>query len=129
MGFGFYIECDEVAVEHAVGELMMGCNILSYSVTDEEVARAKRELKCRLFSAPTSATAACDDLGRQMLAYGRHVPAAEMILRIEAVDAADVKRCAYKYLNDGEVSITALGPLHGLISYYELRRMTNMHRY
>merc|ERR1712226_1780271 len=23
--FGFYIQCDEVAVEHAVGELMFGC--------------------------------------------------------------------------------------------------------
>ena len=26
----------EVAVEHAVGELMFGCNLLSFSVTDEE---------------------------------------------------------------------------------------------
>lgn len=43
--FGFYIECDEVAVEHAIGELMFGVNLLSFSVTDEEVERAKRELK------------------------------------------------------------------------------------
>merc|ERR1712176_423739 len=53
--FGFYIACDEVAVEHAIGELMFGANLLSFSVTDEEVARAKRELKVELFSAPTSA--------------------------------------------------------------------------
>ncbi|CAK9057548.1 unnamed protein product [Durusdinium trenchii] len=35
--FGFYTVCDEVAVEHAVGELMFGINLLSFSVTDEEV--------------------------------------------------------------------------------------------
>lgn len=127
--FGFYIACDEVAVEHAIGELMFGCNLLSHSVTDEEVERAKRELKCKLFSAPTSSEASCAELGQHMLAYGRSVPAAEMILRIEAIDAEEVKRCAWKYLSDGEVSVTALGPLHGFPQYYDLRRSTNMHRY
>merc|ERR1719443_2489255 len=47
--FGYYIVCDEVAVEHAVGELMFGVNLLSFAVTDEEVERAKRELKIKLF--------------------------------------------------------------------------------
>merc|ERR1719211_792797 len=65
--FGFYIACDEVAVEHAVGELMFGANMLSFSVTDEEVERAKRELKAKLFSAPTSAEFACKALGKEML--------------------------------------------------------------
>jgi len=52
-----------------------------------------------------------------------------MMLRIEAVDAEDVKRAAWKYLNDAEIAITALGPLHGIPQYYDLRRMTMMHRY
>merc|ERR1711870_182925 len=82
--FGFYIQCDEVAVEHAVGELMFGCNLLSFSVTDEEVARGKRELKAALFGGSGSSVEVCDELGRQMLAYGRSIPAAEMILRIDA---------------------------------------------
>jgi len=127
--FGFYIACDEVAVEHAIGELMFGCNLLSFSVTDEEVERAKRELKFKLFSAPTSAEASCAELGQQMLSYGRGIPPAEMMLRIEAIDAEEVKRVAWKYLNDGEVAVTALGPLHGMPQYYDLRRASNMHRY
>lgn len=127
--FGFYVVCDEVAVEHAVGEMMFGTNLMSFSVTDEEVERAKRELKGKLFSAPTSSDAACADLGKHILSYGRGIPPAEMILRIEAVDAEEVKRVAWKYLNDAEISITALGPLHGLPSYYELRRNNLMHRY
>lgn len=127
--FGFYIACDEVAVEHAVGELMFGVNLLSFSVTEEEVARAKRELKAKLFSTPTSSLHSCEELGTQMLAYGRGIPPAEMILRIDAIDSEDIKRVAWKYLNDAEISVTALGPLHGISSYYELRRMTTMHRY
>merc|ERR1712012_1489350 len=72
--FGFYIACDEVAVEHAVGELMFGANLLSFSVTDEEVERGKRELKSQLFGASGSTIDHCDELGTQMLAYGRFVP-------------------------------------------------------
>merc|ERR1719198_1939264 len=96
--FGWYAACDEVAVEHCVGELQFGINLLSFSVTDEEVARGKRELKTLLFS-DMSATAACAEVGTHMLAYGRHVPAAEMLLRIDAVDAEEVKRVAWQYLN------------------------------
>jgi len=127
--FGFYIECDEVAVEHAVGELMFGCNVLSHAVTDEEVARAKRELQASIFGGSESSAAECALLGKEMLAYGRGIPRAEMALRIDAVDAEEVKRVAWKYLNDNEVSVTGLGPLHGMPQYYDLRRQTVMHRY
>jgi processing peptidase subunit beta len=126
--FGFYAECDEVAVEHCIGELMFGINLLSFAVTDEEVARGKRELKAALCGISTT-SAMCSELGTQVLAYGRSIPVAEMILRIDAIDAEEVKRVAYKYLNDSEIAVTALGPLHGIPQYYDLRRATMMHRY
>mmetsp|Transcript_32827 Transcript_32827/g.69889 ORF Transcript_32827/g.69889 Transcript_32827/m.69889 type:complete len:467 (+) Transcript_32827:58-1458(+) len=127
--FGFYIACDEVAVEHAVGELMFSCNVLSHAVTDEEVMRAKRELKATLFGGSESSAAECEKIGKEMLAYGRSIPSAEMVLRIDAVDAEEVKRVAWRYLNDNEISVTGLGPLHGMPQYYDLRRATSMHRY
>lgn len=127
--FGFYIVCDEVAVEHAVGELMFAVNLLSFSVTDEEVERAKRELKATLVSGSGSSMDACAEVGKQMLAYGRGLPPAEMMLRIDAVDAEEVKRVAYKYCNDQEISCTGLGPLHGMPQFYSLRQATTMVRY
>jgi len=127
--FGFYAACDEVAVEHCIGELQFGINMLSFSVTDEEVERGKRELKQALFGGNGSADASCTDVGRQLLAYGREVPAAEMVMRIDAIDAAEVKRVAWQYLNDSEIAVTALGPLHGMPTYVDLRRGTNTHRY
>merc|ERR1712166_442656 len=127
--FGYYIECDEVAVEHAVGELMFGINLLSFAVTDEEVERAKRELKIKLFGGSGSTADACSTVGSQVLQYGRGVPAAELLLRINALDSEEIKRIAYKYLNDAEICITALGPLHGMPFYMDLRKQTAMHRY
>merc|ERR1711988_1841639 len=107
--FGFYLVCDEVAVEHAIGELMFGVNLLSFSVTDEEVERAKRELKATLVNGSGSSMDACAQVGKEVLAYGRGLPPAEMMLRIDAVDAEEVKRVAYKYCNDQEISVTGLG--------------------
>eukprot|EP00440_Ansanella_granifera_P016057 gb/GFBE01017442.1/.p1 GENE.gb/GFBE01017442.1/~~gb/GFBE01017442.1/.p1 ORF type:complete len:466 (+),score=139.63 gb/GFBE01017442.1/:1-1398(+) len=127
--FGWYVVCDEVAVEHAVGELMFGCNLLSFSVTDEEVERAKRELKATLVNGSGSTTDSCAQVGKEVLAYGRGIPPAEMMLRIDAVDAEEVKRVAYKYLNDNEISVTGLGPLHGMPQFYCLRQATSMIRY
>lgn len=127
--FGWYAACDEVAVEHCIGEMMFGCNLLSFSVTDEEVERAKRELKIALFGGSGSTESQCSEVGQQMLDYGRAMPVAEMIMRIDAIDAAEVKRVAWQYLNDAEVAVTALGPLHGMPTYVDLRRQTNMHRY
>lgn len=127
--FGYYIACDEVAVEHAIGELMFGINLLSFSVTDEEVERGKRELKVALFGSDGSTASIVTEVGMQVLAYGRGVPPAELVLRIDAIDAEEVKRVAWKYLNDNEIAVTALGPLHGMPQYYDLRRATCMHRY
>jgi len=127
--FGFYAACDEVAVEHCIGELQFGINLLAFSVTEEEVARGKRELKAALFGGSGSSEAACAHVGKQVLSYGREVPAAEMVLRIDAVDAEEVKRVAWQYCNDSDIAVTALGPLHGMPTYVELRRGTTMHRY
>merc|ERR1712110_206933 len=127
--FGWYVECDEVAVEHAVGELQLAVNILSFSVTDEEVERAKRELKTKVFSGLDSSLQSCTDMGLQTLNYGRVMFPTELIARLDQIDAEEIKRVAFARLNDGEVSITALGPLHGLPPYFEIRRMSYMHRY
>merc|ERR1711957_1054746 len=107
---------------------MFGINLLSFSITEEEVARAKRELKAKL-CADDSAAHACDEMGRQVFAYGRGVPVAEMMIRIDAIDAEEIKRVAWKYCNDNNVSATALGPIHGFPQYLDLQRMTTMHRY
>jgi processing peptidase subunit beta len=127
--FGFYISMDEVAVEHAISELMFSTGLMSFAVTDEEVARAKREALAAIFQKSETTAGACLDLGHQMLGYGRYVSPAEMMLRINAIDAEEVKRVAWDHLNDAEVAVTALGPLHGMPQYMDIRRQTNMHRY
>lgn len=41
-----------------------------------------------------------EDIGRNLLVYGRRIPKAELFARIDAVDAAAVKDVAYRFFND-----------------------------
>ncbi|KEP63959.1 UNVERIFIED_CONTAM: peptidase M16 family potein, putative [Hammondia hammondi] len=127
--FGFYAQCDEVALEHCVMEIMFGITSLSYAVTDEEVERAKAQLKTQLLGHLDSTTAVAEDIGRQMLAYGRRMPLAEFLKRLEVIDAEEVKRVAWKYLHDAEVAVAGLGPLFGMPQLINLRRATFWLRY
>ena len=65
--------------------------MVSASLVRQQVERGKRELKVKLFGGSGSSSEVCSEVGQHMLAYGRGIPAAEMILRINAVDAEEVK--------------------------------------
>jgi len=127
--FGWFCVMDEVAVEHAVGELIFGVNMLSTSVTPEEVERAKRELKLAKLASCDSSKGAAQQVASQVLNYGRVMTPEEYALRLDAINCEDVKRVAWKYLHDAEISFAALGPLHGLPDHYHVRRNTAMWRY
>ena len=65
---------------------------LTHNVTKEELARAKAQLKSGLFMERESCAAQAEELGRQILCFGRPVPTAEMVSAIDKVSAADIKR-------------------------------------
>jgi len=127
--FGFYAQCDEQGVRKCVDELMFGVGSLTHSVTDEEVERGKRQLKTTLFGSLDSTTAIAEDIGRQLLVYGRRMPATELLARLDAIDAVEVRRVARAHLHDAEIAITALGPIQELPPVGELRKRTVSYRW
>jgi len=126
--FGFYAQCEEAAVAGCMDELLYGVSGLAHNVTDEEVERGKRALKTVLFGSLDSTTAIAEDIGRQLLVYGRRIPISELLLRLDAIDAAEVRRVARKHLCDVDIAITALGPLGGLQPLGDLRKLTGPQR-
>ena len=64
---------------------------LATSVTDFEVNRAKNLLKTNMLLQLDGTTPICEDIGRQMLCYGRRMPQHELEARIDRVDAQLVK--------------------------------------
>lgn len=89
-------------------------------VTEDEVARARAQMKAGTLMALESSMSRCEQLGQQLLVYGRPVSVDEMVQRINAVDCDAVMRVARR-LRACMPTVTALGPVSGLEDY---RRIT-----
>jgi processing peptidase subunit beta len=70
-----------------------------------------------------------EDIGRQLLTYGRRIPPTELFARVDAVDAEAVKRVAGRFIRDKEVAIAAMGATGDLPDYNWFRRHTYWLRY
>ncbi|TPX34233.1 hypothetical protein SmJEL517_g03083 [Synchytrium microbalum] len=94
---------------------------LAINLTDGEVFRAKNQLKTSLLLALDGTTPVAEDIGRQMLVYGKRLTPWEVDQLIEQVTAADVMKVAQEYLYDQEVCVVGYGPIDGLQDYQRIR--------
>merc|ERR1712151_1023585 len=115
-------------VEATIDELLLGVTGLAHTVTEEEAERGKRQLKTQLFGSLDSTTAIAEDIGRQLLVYGRRIPIMELSLRIDSITVSDVRRVAMQYLYDKDIAVTALGPIDRFPSLQSLRDRTSFKR-
>jgi predicted Zn-dependent peptidase len=89
---------------------------------EEELARARAQLKASLMMALESCFAQSEELARQLLIFGRRIPQDEIIAKIDAVDEAAIRRVGRRLLGDGVPTLTALGPLARLPDLDAVRR-------
>jgi predicted Zn-dependent peptidase len=80
----------------------------------EELKRAKDQLKGSLMLSLESSTARMSNLARQELYFDRFYTMDEIIARVEAVTAEDLIRLANDYFQTNSIAVTVLGNLNGL---------------
>lgn len=87
------------------------------NVTTGEIERAKNLLKTNMLLQLDGTTPVCEDIGRQMLCYGRRIPLTELEARIDMVTAEQVRNVMLKYVYDRCPAIAAVGPIENLPDY------------
>ena len=120
--FGLYLVCEDAKLDDAMKYTLEHLLRMCHSVSDEEVSRAKTQLKANMLMQLDSFSQTAEDIGRQMLTYGRRMSNAEMFARIDAITTADVKATANRYFNDEDHALAAVGPVASLPDYDWIRR-------
>jgi len=119
--WGIYFVCDKLKCEDMLYNLQGEWMRLCTSVTDFEVERAKNLLKTSMLLQLDGTTPICEDIGRQMLCYGRRIPVHELEARISAVTTQQVRDICNQYIYDKCPAIAAVGPVENLPDYNRIR--------
>jgi predicted Zn-dependent peptidase len=83
---------------------------------DEELSRAKAQLKASMMMGLESCFAQSEDIARQLLIFGRRIPQEETIAEIDAVDAKAIKRVGERLIEGARPTLAAIGPVSKLPS-------------
>ena len=89
---------------------------LAETASEVEVARAKAQLKSGMLMGLERPAARAEQIAAQMSAYGRVLPIEELTARLEAVDAAAVRRFGERLMHTVRPAIAAIGPVKKLES-------------
>ncbi|KAK1306484.1 hypothetical protein QJS10_CPA10g01955 [Acorus calamus] len=127
--FGVYVTAKPDHLGDLSFAIMQAISKLSYRVSEDDVTRACTQLKSNLMLSMDGPGAVAEDIGRQLLTYGRRMPLPELFARIDAVDASTVKRVANRFICDRDLAIVAMGPIQDLPDYNWFRRRTYLLRY
>jgi predicted Zn-dependent peptidase len=89
-------------------------NLKTQPVPEEELRRAKDQLKGSLMLSLESSTSRMSNLARQEMYFDRFQDLDELIEKIEAVTQDDLQQLAQEFFKTELVAVTALGNLSGL---------------
>jgi len=127
--FGVYAVAPDNKLDDMMWHVMNSLVRLVHNPSDEEVERAKVNLKATMLMGLDGHSNVAEDIGRQMLTYGRRMTPAEIFSRIDAVSKDDIKATAAKFINDEDHALAAVGGIHELPDYNWIRRHSYWLRY
>ncbi|HKP22822.1 MAG TPA: pitrilysin family protein [Dongiaceae bacterium] len=119
--FGIYAGTGEKEVAELLPVVCDELAKLPDDLTEPEVKRAAAQLRAATLMSREKPSARCEQLASQLLIYGRPIPPAEAVARIDAVTIDDLKRLARR-LTRSAPTLTTLGPIGQVMEYDALRQ-------
>ena len=111
---GVHVATGEGDVPELVDVLTAELAKAAAAITDAEVDRSRAQMRAGLLMSRESAASRASQMARQILVYGRPLTMQEILSRIDAVAATDVRRVAEEIIRGTPPTLAAIGPLDGL---------------
>ncbi len=109
--FGIYAGTGEEQTAELVPVLCDELKALIAAPAEEELSRARAQLKASLMMGLESCSAQSEDIARQLLIFDRRIPQEETIAEIDAVDADAIRRVGARLIDGGLPTLAAIGPI------------------
>jgi predicted Zn-dependent peptidase len=90
---------------------------LAETATDQEIARAKAQMKSGLLMGLERPATRAEQIAGQLFTYGRIIAVEELTAKVEAVDANAVRRFGARMMNTMQPSVAVVGPHNKLESH------------
>ena len=107
--FGIYAGTGEDEAAELVPVTLEELHRVQRDANETELRRARTQTKASLLMSLESTGSRCEQLARQLQVFGRIIPTAETIAKIDAVTVEDVRRAAARIFR-GKPTLAAMGP-------------------
>jgi len=108
--FGIYAGTGESEAAELMPVTLAELAHVQEEINEAELARARAQLKAGLLMSLESTGSRCEQLARQWQIFGRVIPAAETVAKIEAVTAEDVRAVAARIFRQ-RPTLATIGPV------------------
>jgi predicted Zn-dependent peptidase len=119
--FGVYAGTAEKEVVELVPLVFDEIAKLADGAPEEEIARARAQVKAGILMSLESTSSRCEQLARQMIVFDRPLPVDEVVAQVEAVADDAIRRVA-KRLMMGRPTLAGIGPQSGMKGLEEAAR-------
>ncbi|MFT8674485.1 MAG: pitrilysin family protein [Acetobacter sp.] len=113
--FGIYAGTGEKECAELVPVTLEELRKVQLAVGEDELARARAQLKASLLMSLESTGSRCEQIARQLQIFGRIIPTSETVSRIEAVTTDEIRGAAARIFA-GTPTLAALGPIGNIPS-------------
>lgn len=107
--FGIYAGTGEAEAEELVPVTLEELRKVQKGVSEAELHRARAQVKASLLMSLESTGSRCEQLARQIQVFGRPVPTAETVAKLNAVTVESVRRAAMRVFRAAP-TLAAMGP-------------------
>jgi predicted Zn-dependent peptidase len=107
--FGIYAGTGESEAAELIPVTLEELHRVQIDAEEVELRRARAQVKASLLMSMESTGSRCEQLSRQLQIFGRVIPTAETIARLEAVTAEDIRRAAARTFR-GVPTLATMGP-------------------
>lgn len=109
--WGVYAGTDKKHVSEVTNVTIDEMRNLSTTVTDDELRRAKNQLKGNLILALESTSNKMTNIAKQEIYYGKYYSPKEILQKVETVSLEKIKDLAGRLVSDNGFALTVYGPV------------------